>query len=82
MQNYPNPFNPETNIKFVLPKSSFVKLTIYDVAGRELRILLNEYLQSGVYERKFNLSGLSSGLYFYKIETKEFSQIKKMVLIK
>jgi hypothetical protein len=81
-QNYPNPFNPSTIIKFSLPKSSFVRLTVYDVTGKEVQILVNERLEAGNYEKTFDASGLSSGMYFYKIETDGFRDVKKMVLVK
>jgi hypothetical protein len=81
-QNYPNPFNPSTTIKFSLPKSSLIKLIIYDVTGKEVQTLVNEKLEAGRYEKTFNASGLSSGLYLYKIEAEGFSDVRKMVLIK
>ena len=81
-QNYPNPFNPVTNIKYQIPKNSFVTLKVYDVMGREVRTLLNEVKASGSYSIDFNASDLSSGVYFYKIQAGEFSQTKKMMLIK
>ncbi|MFA5403382.1 MAG: T9SS type A sorting domain-containing protein [Ignavibacteria bacterium] len=81
-QNYPNPFNPTTNIKFSLPKSGFVELRVYDILGKEIMTLVNEKLQAGEYEITFNRSGLSNGIYFYKLETEKFSETKKMILIK
>ncbi len=82
LQNYPNPFNAGTNIKFYLPKTSFVKLSVYDILGREVAILVDDVKQAGVYIIKFNASHLSSGVYFYKIFTEEFTDIKKFVLTK
>ncbi|MBI5404377.1 MAG: immune inhibitor A [Ignavibacteriae bacterium] len=79
-QNYPNPFNPETKIKFDLPKNSFVSLKVYDLLGREIASLVNEHLTAGSYEIPF--SGVSSGVYFYKIETGNFTDVKKMILSK
>jgi hypothetical protein len=81
-QNYPNPFNPETNINFDIPKSGIVKLKIYNILGKEVQTLHSGFLTAGKYEFKFNGSELSSGLYFYKLETGNFMQIMKMVLIK
>ncbi|MCX6165500.1 MAG: T9SS type A sorting domain-containing protein [Ignavibacteriae bacterium] len=81
-QNYPNPFNPETNIKFDIPKSGIVKLKIYDMLGKEVQILHSGQLNAGKYEFKFNGKELSSGMYFYKLETENFTQIMKMVLLK
>jgi hypothetical protein len=81
-QNYPNPFNPSTKIKFALPNSSIVKLAVYDMLGREVSSLVNEQLQPGTYEYEFEASGLNSGVYFYKIESNNFTETKKMLLIK
>jgi choice-of-anchor B domain-containing protein len=80
--NFPNPFNPSTNIKFQLPEKSFVRLTIYDMLGREVQTLLNEEVTPGFYNFTFNASELNSGIYFYKLETNKFSDTKRMVLIK
>ncbi|MBL7129720.1 MAG: penicillin acylase family protein [Ignavibacteria bacterium] len=81
-QNYPNPFNAETNIRFNLPRSTNVKMTIFNIVGMEVKTLMNGYLQEGTHNIHCNLSDLSSGVYFYKIEAPEFSQVKKMVLLK
>src|SRR4030095_7440656 len=81
-QNYPNPFNPVTNIKFGLPKGDKVKLAVYEILGREVAVLVNEYKPSGTYEIKFDASGYSSGVYFYKLETRDFTETKKMLLVK
>ena len=81
-QNYPNPFNPVTKINFALPKSGFVTLKIYDMLGREIRTLVNEVKSAGNFSVDFNASELSSGIYFYRLETNGFSDIKKMMLIK
>ena len=81
-QNYPNPFNPSTTIKFAIPANEFVKITIFDMSGREVQLLVNENLTAGVYEADFNGANLSSGTYFYKIETNSFSDTKKMILVK
>jgi photosystem II stability/assembly factor-like uncharacterized protein len=81
-QNYPNPFNPETTIKFDIPKSSFVNISVYDVTGKLIRQLLNTNRNAGSYEVKFDAVALASGVYYYKISAGEFSQVKKMMLIK
>ena len=81
-QNYPNPFNPVTNIRFDIPKSSFVTIKIYNVLGKESALLLNENKSAGSYEIDFDASTLTTGVYFYRIETQEFTQIKKMILLK
>lgn len=81
-QNYPNPFNPETKIKFQLPKSSQVNITLFDAAGREVKSLFADFSTAGYYEVTVNGSNLSSGVYFYKISAGDFSEIKKMILLK
>ncbi len=81
-QNYPNPFNPTTSIKFALPKSGFVSLKVYDIVGKEVATLVNEQLTAGTYEHNFNASALSSGVYFYRIDADNFTEIKKMMLVK
>ena len=81
-QNYPNPFNPITKIKFVIAKSSLVTLKVYDVLGKETATLVNEEKPAGTYEVKFDGSFLPSGVYFYKLQTGNFVQIKKMLLLK
>jgi len=81
-QNYPNPFNPSTSIKFDIPDLTNVKLSVFDITGRELAVLVNEQLQPGSYDYKWNASQLASGIYFYKLQTNGFSQVKKMMLVK
>ena len=81
-QNYPNPFNPVTKINFALPKQGFVTLKIYDITGREIRTLVNEVKQEGYYTVDFNGAHLSSGVYFYRIQSDDFVQTKRMVLVK
>lgn len=82
IKNYPNPFNPVTNIHYELPSDNFVKLIIYDITGKEILLLINEFKSAGSYNVNFNGSNLSSGIYFYKIEAGSFIQIKKMMLVK
>lgn len=81
-QNYPNPFNPETKIVFNLVKSGLVKLTVYDIVGKEVETLVNENLQSGLHGVSFNGSRLSSGVYYYRLEIDGLYEIKRMTLIK
>jgi hypothetical protein len=89
-QNYPNPFNPVTKIRFELPllrgepagRGVPVKLTIYDILGREAEVLINNELNPGTYEADWDASNYPSGVYFYCLSTEGFSQTRKMVLIK
>ncbi|NOS86068.1 MAG: T9SS type A sorting domain-containing protein, partial [Ignavibacteria bacterium] len=81
-QNYPNPFNPETNIKFDIPGDAEVKIAVYDMLGREVQVIANEFKIAGSYEMSFDASHLSSGTYFYKLTAGSLTDIKKMVLIK
>ena len=81
-QNYPNPFNPVTNINFSIPHRSFVKITVFDILGKEIQNLINEELNEGNFKIDFNGSSLPSGIYFYKIETNDFVQVRKMTLLK
>ncbi|RPI18344.1 MAG: T9SS C-terminal target domain-containing protein [Ignavibacteriae bacterium] len=81
-QNYPNPFNPKTNINYQLPVNSNVKLSIFDITGREIAILVNQKQNAGSYNVEWNASDFASGVYFYKLETERFTQSKRMVLIK
>lgn len=81
-QNYPNPFNPATQIKYTIPKAGNVVLKIYDVLGKEVKTLVNEKKEVGVYNIDFDASNLSSGIYFYRIESGDFTAVKKMMLVK
>jgi hypothetical protein len=81
-QNYPNPFNPVTQIKYGLPKQGLVTLNVYDVLGREVTKLVNEVKAPGNYLVDFDGSNLSSGVYFYKLSVGNFSDVKRMMLIK
>jgi len=80
-QNYPNPFNPETDIRFTLPKSGKVVLGVYGILGNHIKTLVDENKNAGNHQVSFNVSGLASGIYFYRLRTNDFSAIKKMVLI-
>ncbi len=81
-QNYPNPFNPRTNIKFEVARTGDVRLSVFDVTGREVEVLVNERLNAGTYEARFDGTGLTSGVYFYRMQTRDFTETKKMLLIK
>jgi hypothetical protein len=81
-QNYPNPFNPTTSIKFSIQKSGLVTLKVLDILGREVETLVNDTRVAGNYTVNFNGSGLSSGVYFFRIEAGDFISIKKMILTK
>lgn len=82
MQNYPNPFNPNTNLRFTISELGFVTLKIYDILGNEVAVLVNEEKAPGSYEVEFDGSGLSSGVYFYKLQVNNFISVKKMSLLK
>ncbi len=81
-QNYPNPFNPATSIKFDIPKESLVKITIFDLLGREVAVPVNQDVKPGSYSVDFDASNLASGIYYYKIEAGSFINTRKMILIK
>ena len=81
-QNYPNPFNPVTNLEFEIPKAGFVSLKIYDMLGKEISSLVNSNLNPGRYKYDFDAGSLTSGIYFYKLEAGNFSETKKMLLVK
>jgi len=81
-QNYPNPFNPSTKIKFQISKLTVVNLFVYDILGKEVKTIVNEELQPGTYEAEFDATNLTSGIYFYKITAGNFSEVRKMLLIK
>ena len=79
-QNYPNPFNPATQIRFAIPRAAKVHLSVYDILGREVAVLVNEAMQPGQYEYEFDARELSSGIYFYRLEAGSFKQVRKMLL--
>lgn len=81
-QNYPNPFNPETSIKFDVPSAGDIKLSVFDITGREVNVLVNEKLNAGTYSVKWNGAQFASGIYFYRVQAGSFVQTRKMVLIK
>ncbi len=81
-QNYPNPFNPSTKIRFSLKQAENVKLTVYNILGQEVAVLLNGYISAGTHFVDFNANNLASGIYIYKIQTQNFSAVKKMMLLR
>jgi len=84
-QNYPNPFNPVTKINFDLPKDTKVNITVFDLTGREIKTIVNEFRTAGYYTVQFDASGVSSGVYFYRIMTdggNKFIMTKKLVVVK
>jgi hypothetical protein len=80
-QNYPNPFNLSTTIKYELPESSVVRMTVFDLLGREVKTLVNERKSAGSYEVKFDGAGLSSGVYFYRLTANDCVSTKKLLLL-
>jgi hypothetical protein len=85
-QNFPNPFNPTTKIRFDIPNNKLtmnnVQLIVYDITGREVQTLINESLQPGTYETSFDGTQFTSGIYLYKFITKDYTETKKMLMIK
>lgn len=81
-QNYPNPFNPSTRIKFDIPKTGYVSIKLYDIVGNEVAVITDGIQNAGYFEAEFNASNYASGVYFYKMESESFSDVKRMILIK
>jgi hypothetical protein len=81
-QNYPNPFNPTTTITYNLAKASNVRLVVYNTLGKEVATLANEQKSAGTYRAEFNSNGLPSGIYFYKLNAGNYSEVRKMILMK
>jgi len=81
-QNYPNPFNPTTTIRYTIPKSENVQIKVYDILGREIKSLVNEYKQAGTHEVQFDHGNYSSGIYYYTIITESYRNTKKMILLR
>jgi hypothetical protein len=81
-QNYPNPFNPVTSISYELPIPSQVIITVYDITGKEIKVLVNENKPAGKYQVDFDASDVPSGVYFYKLQTENYSEVRKMNIIK
>jgi hypothetical protein len=81
-QNYPNPSNPNTTITYELPRALQVVLSVYDILGREVSVLVNDRRDAGVHEVKFDGSNLASGVYFYRIQAGSFVQTRKLLLVR
>lgn len=81
-QNYPNPFNPTTNIKFSIPKSTFVRLVVTDLLGKEVNVLINDFKLAGNYSVDFDAGSISSGIYFYSLTADDYTETKKMLFVK
>jgi hypothetical protein len=81
-QNYPNPFNPKTTINYSIAYRLAVKITVFDVTGKEIAVIVNDFKEAGKYSIEFDGSNLASGLYFYKLEAGNYNEVKKMLLIK
>lgn len=81
-QNYPNPFNPSTSIRFSLAESSFINLTIFNSLDEKIEELVNEVKEPGIHTTEFNAKDLPSGTYIYRLQASNFTQIKKMILVK
>ena len=81
-QNYPNPFNPLTSIRYGLPKTSNVKIEIYNIIGKSIKILIERQMPAGFHQVEFDARNLPSGIYFCRIEAGAYRQVKKMILLK
>jgi hypothetical protein len=81
-QNYPNPFNPSTTIRYELPKSSMVRVSVYDILGREVSVLVNERKNAGAYEVRFDAAGLASAVYLYRLYAGDFTRTKRLMVLK
>ncbi|MFZ4589927.1 MAG: YCF48-related protein, partial [Ignavibacteria bacterium] len=81
-QNYPNPFNPQTIIRFSIPERNFITLKVFDIKGQEVKSLISEEYQPGNYEIKLTGDNLSSGVYYYRLQSKGFTETRKMILLK
>jgi len=81
-QNYPNPFNPSTTVRYSVPESGPVKLTVYDINGREVAILLDESKEPGRYALTYDIRGLGSGIYFYRLQAVGFTATRKFTVLK
>jgi hypothetical protein len=81
-QNYPNPFNPTTTISFSIPSSTFTSLKVYDILGNEVATLVNEEKPAGEHKITFDASKLTSGVYLFRLNSGNFTEIKKMILLR
>jgi hypothetical protein len=82
MQNYPNPFNPSTSIQFSIPKSESVTLEIYNLLGQRVATLVNENLNAGSHTAYWNAAGFASGVYLYQLQVKNYTETKKLILLR
>jgi hypothetical protein len=82
MQNYPNPFNPQTNIQFQIPKDGHVTISVYNTLGQRVETLFDENIRSGMHNVTFDAAKFTSGIYFYKIKARDFTKVRKMMLLK
>jgi hypothetical protein len=81
-QNYPNPFNPSTKINFSVPSANYVDLRVYDILGREVKVLASKFVNAGEYEIEFDAKDLASGMYYYRLQSGDNVAVKKMTLVK
>jgi len=81
-QNYPNPFNPSTNIRYQIANAGYVTLKVFDILGKEIAVLVNKNQKPGTYEVTFDGESYPSGIYFYRLEAGDFSETRKMILVK
>lgn len=81
-QNFPNPFNPTTTISFDIPFQTYVSIKVYNLVGQEVAIIVNENMTAGSYSKVWNAASMSSGIYFYKLQTQSFTDTRKLVLLK
>lgn len=81
-QNYPNPFNPNTKITFQIPRAGEVSLRVFDLLGKEVGVLAHEKLEAGSHERSFDAARLASGVYFYRLQAGEFTQTRRLLLLR
>jgi len=81
-QNHPNPFNPITKIEYGLPEASYVQISIFDILGRQVAILIDNHQAPGYHKIIWNAGDLPSGIYFYRIQAEKFTETRKMLLLK
>lgn len=81
-QNFPNPFNPATMISYKLSKDGFVSLSVFNLVGQEVAALVNEFHEAGTYTKRFDATGLSAGVYLYKLQVNGYTSVKRMTIIK
>jgi hypothetical protein len=81
-QNFPNPFNPETHVRFTVPRESSVRITVFDVLGREQAVLIDGDLPAGVYTVRWDASGVASGMYILRMQSGDFTETRRMLLLR